>query len=158
VSSHPEKNTSGQTHKNENQILAENNLPVPTSEQHQIIREMVAMHLKEQKNNEPIELAPLYFNLKGDELSVVDVNPFLIAVEFALQGRTIVIEDHINYVDSYSTQLSAKRIQKIRQLMHEMGVPEERISFAGYGEEVAMQNSQGRQERKLNQRVDFKAI
>jgi outer membrane protein OmpA-like peptidoglycan-associated protein len=147
-------------HDREDEVLKENHLPAPTSEQHRVIREMVANQLKEHKDNEPIELAPLYFNFAEDEFSVVDMNPFLIAVEFALQGRTILIEGHTDShgKDDYNVQLSLKRVEKIRQLMHDMGVPDDRISVIGYGEEIAQHDNSSSEGRQMNRRVDFKAF
>jgi hypothetical protein len=105
------------------------NFPTPNSFQRGIIREMVANTLKERNDPQPIELAPLYFNVQEDGVSVADINPFLIAVEFALQGRTIIIVgsgSHPNFGDPYSVG----HIQKVMQLMHKMGVPEERIAVS----------------------------
>jgi outer membrane protein OmpA-like peptidoglycan-associated protein len=149
-----------QLHKNEDVVLTKNHLPAPTSEKHNEIRKLVSETLKNKKDNEPVDLAPLYFNFDQDEFSVVDMDPFLIAVEYALQGRTILIEGHTdnNGKDSYNVDLSIKRVQKIRQLMHEMGVPDDRISVIGYGEEVAKHDNTSENGRQLNRRVDFKAF
>jgi outer membrane protein OmpA-like peptidoglycan-associated protein len=149
-----------QLHKQEDVVLAKNHLPSPTSKKHEEIRKKVSDQLKDKKDNDPIELAPLYFNFDQDEFSVVDMDPFLIAVEFALQGRTILIEGHTdnNGKDSYNVNLSIKRVQKIRSLMLEMGVPDDRISVIGYGEEVAKHDNSSDNGRQLNRRVDFKAF
>ena len=96
-------------------------LPAATLVQQHIIREMVAIHMKEQPNNRPIELAPLRFYTQGDQLTVRDVNPFLIATEFGLQGKTIQIKNTATEQHGLA--------KNIRQLMHQMGVPAERISI-----------------------------
>ncbi len=147
-------------HNKEDEVLKENKLPAPSSEKHEEIRKMVADKLKDKKDNDPIDLSPLYFNYNQDEFSVVDMDPFLIAVEYALQGKTILIEGHTdsNGNDKYNVQLSIKRVQKIRQLMHDMGVPDDRISVIGYGEEVAQHNNTTEDGRQKNRRVDFKAF
>lgn len=147
-------------HKMEDEVLAHNHLPKPSSQKHEEIRKQVSETLKNKKDNEPITLAPLYFNFDQDEFSVVDMDPFLVAVEYALQGRTILIEGHTdsNGRDSYNVSLSIKRVQKIRQLMHDMGVPDERISVVGYGEELAKHDNSSTSGRQLNRRVDFKAF
>lgn len=147
-------------HDQEDKVLKENHLPAPTSKEHEIIREMVARTLKDKKDNEVIELAPLYFNFDQDEFSVVDMNPFLIAVEYALQGKTILIEGHTdsNGADDYNVKLSIKRVEKIRQLMQDMGVPDDRISVIGYGEEIAQHSNKTTAGRQLNRRVDFKVF
>ena len=160
VDAKPSEEKLEQLHKQEDVVLAENHLPAPTSKKHEEIRKKVSDQLKGKKDNEPIELAPLYFNFDQDEFSVVDMDPFLVAVEFALQGRTILIEGHTdnNGKDNYNVNLSIKRVQRIRSLMHEMGVPDERISVIGYGEEVAKHDNTSDSGRQLNRRVDFKAF
>ncbi|HEY3402664.1 MAG TPA: OmpA family protein [Ohtaekwangia sp.] len=147
-------------HQREDKVLEENHLPKPTSEKHEQIRKQVAENIKNKKDNEPIELAPLYFTFDQDEFSVVDMDPFLVAVEYALQGKTILIEGHTDNrgADDYNLKLSLKRVQKIKQLMHEMGVPDERISVMGYGEEVSKHANISADGRQLNRRVDFKAF
>ncbi len=147
-------------HHKEDDVLVENKLPKPTSEKHERIRKMVEDHLKTKKDNEPIELAPLYFTFAEDEFSVVDMDPFLIAVEYALQGRIILIEGHTdNRGDAnYNNQLSIKRVQKIRQLMLDMGVSDDHISIVGYGEGAAKHDNATESSRQLNRRVDFKAF
>lgn len=146
-------------HTKEDQVLAENKLPVPLSEKHNEIRNRVAEQIKQQKDNEPIELQPLFFNFAEDEFSVVDMDPFLIAVEFALQGKHILIEGHTDNrgADTYNVQLSIKRVKKIQQLMHDMGVPDDRISIMGYGEEHAGETATEK-DHQQSRRVDFKAF
>lgn len=149
-----------EVHTKEDEVLKENHLPVPTSEKHEQIRKQVAENIKKKTDNEPIELAPLYFTFDEDEFAVVDMEPFLIAVEYALQGKTILIEGHTDSKgnDSYNMQLSIKRVNKIRELMLGMGVPDEHISIVGYGEEVSSHDNSTEEGRQNNRRVDFKAF
>lgn len=147
-------------HKKEDQVLAENKLPPPTSANHERIRKEVEQHLKSKKDNEPIELAPLYFTFAEDEFSVVDMEPFLVAVEYALQGRIVLIEGHTDSRGdaNYNNQLSIKRVQKIRQLMLDMGVSDDHISIVGYGEGAPKHDNTTEESRQKNRRVDFKAF
>ncbi len=147
-------------HTKEDEVLVENKLPVPTSEKHEQIRKQVAEQIKRNTTNEPVELAPLYFTFDEDEFSVVDMEPFLIAVEYALQGKTILIEGHTDNKgnDSYNLKLSIKRVQKIRELMHDMGVSDEQISVVGYGEQIGSHDNSTEEGRQNNRRVDFKAF
>ncbi len=141
-------------HKIEDDVLRENNIPPPTSEEHEKIRKEV----EERIANEdfPQTLEPLYFLHDDDEFSVVDMEPFLIAVEYALQGRMILIEGHTDAsgADDYNVKLSIQRVERIRQLMHDMGVPDDRISVIGYGEEKAV----GGENSETSRRVDFKVF
>jgi outer membrane protein OmpA-like peptidoglycan-associated protein len=143
-------------HVKEDAVLEKNNLPKPTSSQHEEVRKLVGDKLASKKDIFPLNLPPLYFTFDQDEFSIVDMEPFLIAAEYALQGRTVLIEGHTDShgQDSYNVKLSIKRVQKIRQLMLDMGVPDDRISVVGYGEELNKSNST-EEARQLNRRVDF---
>lgn len=145
-------------HQKEDEVLANNDLPVPTSKKHEEVRKRVSDKLASKTNVYPLILAPLYFQFNQDEFSVVDMEPFLMAAEYALQGRTVLIEGHTDSrgQDDFNVKLSIKRVQKIRQLMLDMGVPDDRISVVGYGEEMGkeqkVKNDSGHQQ---NRRVDF---
>ena len=144
-------------HKKEDIVLEKNHLPKPTSEKHEQVRKIVADKLLNKKDIFPLNLPPLYFTFDEDEFSIVDMEPFLIAAEYALQGRTVLIEGHTDSYgkDTYNVKLSIKRVQKIRQLMLDMGVPDDRISVVGYGEELNNKNNTTEEARQLNRRVDF---
>jgi outer membrane protein OmpA-like peptidoglycan-associated protein len=147
-----------QLHKKEDEVLAHNDLPVPTSKKHEEVRKRVYDKLESKTNVYPLVLAPLYFQFNQDEFSVVDMEPFLMAAEYALQGRTVLIEGHTDTrgQDDFNVQLSIKRVQKIRQLMLDMGVPDDRISVVGYGEEMGKeQKAANDSKHQLNRRVDF---
>lgn len=152
-----ENMTITEKHKKEDEVLKRNNLPVPTSGKHEQIRKLVANNLQKMDKNEPVPLEPLFFNFDKDELSFMNMDAFLIAVEYALQGRHVLIEGHTDSrgKDDYNVQLSIKRVQKIRELMIEMGVPDDHISVVGYGEEIAMHDNTTEEGRQKNRRVDF---
>ena len=152
--------SSKEKHRREDEVLVKNHLPRATSRKQEEIREQVKQKLEKHVEGDPIELAPLYFNFDQDEFSVVDMDPFLVAVEYALQGRIILISGHTDSFgnDSYNVQLSIKRVEKIRKLMHDMGVPDDRISVVGYGEEIAKHDNSSKEGRQLNRRVDFTAF
>jgi outer membrane protein OmpA-like peptidoglycan-associated protein len=154
------KQTLDKMHNKEDDVLKLNHLPTPTSEKHEEIRRLVSNTLTNKKDSEPIELEPLYFTFDQDEFSVVDMDPFLVAVEFALQGKHILIEGHTDHQgnDDYNVQLSIKRVEKLRQLMRDMGVSDDQISVVGYGEEVVDHRDKSEDGRQLNRRVDFKAF
>ena len=144
-------------HQREDEVLGKNHLPKPTSEKHEQVRKIVGDKLSSKKNIYPLILDPLYFNFDEDEFSIVDMEPFLIAAEYALQGRTVLIEGHTDSqgMDNYNVQLSIKRVKKIRQLMMDMGVPDDRISVVGYGEELKKVENGSEKVKQLNRRVDF---
>ncbi len=135
-----------------NEILKKNLMPLPTSEEHNKIRQEVEKQMETIEDDKPIKLEPLYFTFDQDEFAFVDMEPFLVAVEYALQGRIILIEGHTDARgnDTYNVQLSIKRVEKIRSLMIDMGVPDERISIVGYGEEKV-----DGEDDQNNRRVDF---
>ena len=129
--------------------------PSPAGIQQHIIREMVATYLKETPGGQPIDLAPLKLILIGDGFAVDDVNPFLIAAEFALQGKTIGIwypASQLHGADGGSHQLA----RDIQHLMVEMGVPEERISIVENADIAAHHASGGRDD--ASRKVQFMVL
>ncbi|TRX60816.1 OmpA family protein [Fulvivirga sp. M361] len=152
-----EEQTLDERHEIEDEILEKNHLPTPTSTKHEEIRKQVEQRIKGHKEGDPIQLDPLYFTFDDSEFAVVDMEPFLVAVEYALQGRVILIEGHTDSKghDDYNVKLSIERVEKIRSLMHDMGVPDERISVVGYGEEVSEHDNSTEEGREKNRRVDF---
>jgi outer membrane protein OmpA-like peptidoglycan-associated protein len=144
-------------HEKETEVLENNHLPLPTSNKQAEVRKRVSDKLASKTNVYPLTLDPLYFQFNQDEFSVVDMEPFLMAAEYALQGRTVLIEGHTDSrgQDNFNVQLSIKRVQKIRQLMLDMGVPDERISVVGYGEELSNKKTQDEQDHQRSRRVDF---
>jgi outer membrane protein OmpA-like peptidoglycan-associated protein len=143
-------------HAVEDDVLKKNSLPAPTSTKHEQIRKNVESHLAKLDDQNPIKLEPLYFVSGQDEFAFVDMDPFLIAVEYALQGKMILIEGHTDHVGDYkaNVELSIKRVEKIRQLMMDMGVHDDKISVVGYGEELSEQVIET--DKKQNERrVDF---
>ena len=149
--------TLDEKHHLEDDVLKENNLPEPTSEKHEQIRREVEKHLANFENEKPIKLEPLYFVLDQDEFAFVDMDPFLVAVEYALQGKHLLIEGHTDASGSsqYNVDLSIKRVERIRQLMIDMGVSDDHISVVGYGEEHAEVNDEIANDKQLDRRVDF---
>jgi len=146
-----------QKHVVEDEILKKNHLPEPTSEKHEQIRREVEKHLANFENESPIKLEPLYFVVNQDEFAFVDMDPFLIAVEYALQGKHLLIEGHTDASGNseFNVQLSIKRVERIRQLMLDMGVSDNNISVVGYGEEHSETNDALASDKQLDRRVDF---
>lgn len=137
-------------------VLLENDLPAPTSEKHEEIRKEVEKHLKNFDKEKPIKLDPLYFVTGQDEFAFVDMDPFLVAVEYALQGKHILIEGHTDHVGDFDANvaLSIKRVERIRDLMIQMGVHDDHISVVGYGEEHS-ETSNSSEKKQEERRVDF---
>ncbi len=134
-----------------------NTLPTPINDRQAEIRELVKEKIDNGSANEPI-LESLYFITDEAEFAYVDFDPFLLAVEFALQGKMVLVEGHTDDRgdDEYNLQLSMKRVRQIETLMHEIGVPPENVSVIGYGESMPKYNNATEEGRQKNRRVDFK--
>ncbi|MEQ8477148.1 OmpA family protein [Fulvivirga sp.] len=143
-------------HNVEDEVLKKNNLPAPTSAKHEQIRKEVEKKLENFENEKPIKLEPLYFVTGQDEFAFVDMDPFLVAVEYALQGKIILIEGHTDHVGDFKANvaLSIKRVERIRELMIQMGVHDDHISVVGYGEEHS-EEAQASDKKQNERRVDF---
>lgn len=132
-------------------------LPTPVNQRHSEIRKLVEEKVKNGLANEPI-LESLYFLTDDVEFAYVDFDPFLLAVEYALQGKMVLVEGHTDDkgVDDHNLKLSMKRVRQIENLMHDIGVPEERVSVIGYGESMPKYDNSTEEGRQKNRRVDFK--
>jgi hypothetical protein len=142
---------------NKNSSATTNALPDPVNQRHSKIRALVEEKIKNGVANEPI-LESLYFITDEVEFAYVDFDPFLLAVEFALQGKMVLVEGHTDDrgQDEHNLQLSMKRVRQIETLMHDIGVPEENVSVIGYGESMPKYENSSEEGRQKNRRVDFK--
>ena len=132
-------------------------LPPPVSDRHAEIRQKVLEMIKNGQADQPITES-LYFITAQDEFAYVDFEPFLMAVEFALQGKMVLVEGHTdsNGADKYNLDLSMQRVRQIERLMTEIGVPAERVAVIGYGETMPSHDNSTEEGRQKNRRVDFK--
>lgn len=140
----------------ESEVIA---LPEPVNQRHSEIRKMVEEKIKNGTANEPI-LESIYFVSDDVEFAYVDFDSFLLAVEYALQGKMVLVEGHTDDkgVDDYNLQLSMKRVRQIETLMWDIGVPEERVSVIGYGESMPKHDNSTVEGQQKNRRVDFKVF
>ena len=132
-------------------------LPKPVNDRHAEIRQIVQEKIKSGQADEPM-MESLYFITDEAEFAYVDFDPFLLAVEFALQGKMVLVEGHTDDrgSDDHNLQLSMKRVRQIETLMLDIGVPDERISVIGYGERMPKYDNSTEEGRQKNRRVDFK--
>lgn len=132
-------------------------LPSPVNDRHSEIRKLVEEKIKNGTFNEPI-VESLYFITGEAEFAYVDFDPFLLAVEFALQGKMVLVEGFTDNTgdDDLNLKLSMKRVRQIETLMRDIGVPEERVSVIGYGETMTKYDNSTEEGRQKNRRVDFK--
>lgn len=132
-------------------------LPKPVNDRHAEVRKKVYDMIRAGKANQPITES-LYFLTAMDEFAYADFEPFLMAVEFALQGKMVLVEGHTDSRgdDQYNLELSMKRVRQIERLMLEIGVPEERLSVIGYGETMPTHDNNTEDGMQKNRRVDFK--
>ena len=103
-------------------------------------------------------LESLYFITDEAEFAYVDFDAFLLAVEYALQGKMVLVEGHTDDRgdDNHNLQLSMKRVRQIETLMRDIGVPDENVSVIGYGESMPKYDNTSEEGRQKNRRVDFK--
>ena len=133
------------------------NLPDPVNKRHSEIREKVKEQIEKGNANEPI-MESLYFISDEAEFAYVDFDPFLLAVEYALQGKMVLVEGFTDDRggEEHNLQLSMKRVRQIEDLMHDIGVPPESVSVIGYGESMPKYDNSTEEGRQKNRRVDFK--
>ena len=107
-------------------VIIFNSMQMPSDDERQAIREEVAQLIAEKEDGAPIKLDPLLFKDNNGQLEITDMRPFLTAVEFGLQGRIIIIDGRLG-----TPQQSAERMERVRQLMINMGVNESLVSITG---------------------------
>jgi outer membrane protein OmpA-like peptidoglycan-associated protein len=110
------------------------------------------------KSNPETVLPPIRFVTAQDEFSVVNMDSFMQAMEYAQQGKIVLIEGHTDDVgtDDSNLKLSMKRAEKIRQLMLSGGVSDDFISVIGFGESQPLVPNSSAGNRAVNRRIEFK--
>jgi outer membrane protein OmpA-like peptidoglycan-associated protein len=110
------------------------------------------------KPGDMMELPPINFVYNQDELAVANMESFMQAVEFANNGFMVLVEGHTDDrgSDDYNLKLSMKRVERIKQLMVEMGVSEDFISVVGQGERKPIVPNTSEENRLKNRRIEFK--
>lgn len=103
-------------------------------------------------------LEPIQFISNQDEFSVVNMDSFMKAMEYAQQGKIVLVEGHTDDLgrDSYNLSLSMKRAEKIRELLLSGGISDELISVIGYGETMPLVPNTSDENRAINRRIEFK--
>lgn len=142
--------------KNNEKTITET-LPEPINERQAEIRKEVLENMINGKASDPI-MESLYFITDEAEFAYVDFDPFLLAVEYALQGKMVLVEGHTDDrgEEQHNLDLSMKRVRQIERLMYDIGVPEENVSVIGYGESMPKYDNTTEEGRQKNRRVDFK--
>jgi outer membrane protein OmpA-like peptidoglycan-associated protein len=104
------------------------------------------------------DLPAINFISNQDELAVANMDSFMEAAEFAKNGYLVLIEGHTDDrgSDEYNMKLSMKRVEKIKQLMVQLGVPEDNISVVGNGERTPLFPNTSEEYRLKNRRIEFK--
>ncbi len=132
-------------------------LPEPVNERQAEIREIVKEKMASGEAAEPM-LESLFFITDEAEFAYMNFDPFLLAVEYALQGKMVLVEGYTDDRGSeeHNLALSMYRVRQIETLMLDIGVPADRISVIGYGESMPKYDNATEEGQQKNRRVDFK--
>ena len=126
----------------------------------EMLRKMTLQERRDTLRQIPPEivLPPIQFISDQDEFSVVNMDSFMQAMEYAQQGKIVLIEGHTDDLGSetYNLKLSIKRSEKIRQLLISGDVSDELISVIGYGESQPVVPNTSAENRSINRRIEFK--
>jgi len=107
-------------------VIIFNSLQMPDDNEQEVIREEVAAAIANKADGAPIKLPPLLFKDNNGQLEIRDMRPFLTAVEYGRQGRIVLIDGHLG-----SKSESVERMERVKQLMINMGVEESLVSITG---------------------------
>jgi outer membrane protein OmpA-like peptidoglycan-associated protein len=112
------------------------------------------------KSGESLPLPSINFVYNQNELAVANMESFMEAVEFANNGFLVLIEGHTDDKgsDEYNLKLSMKRVERIKQLMVDMGVSDDNISVVGHGERQPLVPNDSDANRLKNRRIEFKVF
>ena len=114
------------------------------------------------KKNEPFQLKNITFKTASSELDTVsfkelnrlfsflEKNP---EIKIAIYGHT---DDQGN--DDFNLNLSKNRAKAVFTFLMQKGIPEEQISFAGFGEQKPINSNTTEEGRANNRRVEFLMI
>ena len=116
-------------------VIGESDISAITSLQLAVISEMVALNISESTNN-AFEIAPLVFKVTANRLAAMDINPLLIAVQFARHGKNIEIANDQDQSDSFD--LTRGQLEEIRTLMYKLGVPADSVKIKDEAATAAM--------------------
>ena len=132
-------------------------LPTPVNDRQADIRKKVEKKLESGAADGPI-LESLFFVSDEAEFAYVDFDPFLLAVEYALHGKMVLVEGFTDNRGSedHNLALSMKRVRQIERLMLDIGVSPDNVSVIGYGEANPKYDNSTEEGRQKNRRVDFK--
>ena len=72
----------------------------------------------------------------------------------------IEIDGHTDNVgsDSYNLQLSQNRAKSVYDYLISSGIPDNRLSFKGFGKTLPIASNENEQGRSANRRTEFKVI
>ncbi len=107
-------------------VIIFNSMQMPSDDEMADIRSEVTELIANKKDGAPLKLDPLLFKDNNGQLEITNMRPFLMAVEFGRQGRIIIIDGHLG-----SPQSSNDRMERVKQLMVNMGVEESLLSITG---------------------------
>lgn len=106
-------------------------------------------------------LEPIFFDTGSDRIQARSM-PLLQELASVIANRpdlgSIAIEGHTDNVGSeqFNLNLSRKRAESVRRILIQHGVPEARLSAAGFGEMRPITSNETPQGREQNRRVEFR--
>ncbi len=116
------------------------------------------------KVGQTIEISNLYFEVDSSSINVESFEVLNELYHFLddNQDVKILVEGHTNGVfgisDAFCDELSTKRAKAVANYLIAKGIPEERLTYKGYGKRKPIANNRTAAGRKKNQRVQIKII
>ncbi len=109
-----------------------------------------------------LRINELYFTADSSDITEESYEVLEEIYQFLVQNPTVVIEigGHTNTIPShdYCDKLSSARAKTIAQFFYGQGIPNNRLSYKGYGKRQPITTDQSLAGRKRNQRVEIKIL
>lgn len=114
------------------------------------------------KKGQTIEIQNLYFKADVDSINSESYVVLDEVYEFLKENTDIVVEigGHTNGTPShkYCDKLSTDRAKVVAEYLINKGIPEERLTYKGYGKRRSIASNLTKEGRKKNQRVEIKIL
>ena len=109
-----------------------------------------------------LRINALYFKADSTEVTPESFDVLNEVLDFLQKNQNVSIEigGHTNTVPphEYCDKLSTDRAKNVARFFYENNIPEDRVSYRGYGKRQPITQSESIEGRRLNQRVEIKVL
>ncbi|WP_235295649.1 OmpA family protein [Portibacter marinus] len=109
-----------------------------------------------------LEIKNIYYEADSTDITLDSYESLDEVYEFLLENDHVKIEigGHTNSIPShaYCDRISTARAKSVADYLYDKGIPEDRISYKGYGKRQPIASNETKEGRRRNQRVEIEII